>query len=302
MHEPFAGRDTAAPPADSGRPLVSVVIPFYKQEAFLLETVNSVLQDGYPQLEIIVIDDGSPVPAAQVLPPDGPWRLIRTVNRGLSAARNRGLAESSGEFLLFLDSDDRLVPGGVASHLELLRRTPQAALSFGASATMNSQGVRVAPPTICRARSDYFLKLLEGNMIATPGAALIRRSVLLEAGGFDESFRMVEDYRLYLRLAIRHAFVRNARCVLERRIHGNNMSLNLEPMLAATMLALDKLQAEEHLTPEQRRKLAFGRRRWAHEYRPQSDLAYRLRSFYYDVRAMMDVTPVGLVRLREPRP
>lgn len=282
--------------ASATLPLVSVVIPFYKQEAFLLETLASVLENGYPHLEILIVDDGSPVPAADVLPANGPWTLIRTENRGPSAARNRGFRESTGEYLLFPDSDDRLTPGAIASHIELLLGRPEAALSFGAAATMNEQGQRIAPPAICRARSNYFLKLLEGNMISTPGAALIRRSVFGEVGGFDEAFRMAEDYLLYLQLAIRYPLLRNPRCVLERRMHGNNVSLRLEAMLASTMRALDKVQAEERLNPHQECMIAYSRRRLIHAYRPKTDLRYHLRSFYYDVRAAMSVSPADLFR------
>lgn len=283
-------------------PLVSVIIPFFKQEAFLLETLDSVLQDGYPNLEIIIVDDGSPTPASAVLPVHGTWILLRTENRGPSAARNCGFRMSTGEYLLFPDSDDRLTTGSIASHVDLLVTRPEAALSFGAAATMNQQGERIAPPAICRARANYFLKLLEGNMISTPGAALIRRSVFQQVGGFDEAFRMAEDYLLYLRLAIRYPFLRNPKCVLERRIHGNNVSLRLEEMLNSTMGALDKLQAEERLNPQQERMLAYSRRRWLHAYRPKTDLVYQLRSFYYDIRAAMGVSPANLFRSFTPHP
>jgi glycosyltransferase involved in cell wall biosynthesis len=287
--------------ASKNLPLVSVIVPFYKQEAYLPDTAKSILGDGYSRTEIIVVDDGSPVPAASVLPTDLRLKIIRTENCGLSAARNRGFRESSGEFLLFLDSDDRLVPGAIASHLTLLLQQSGAVLSFGAVSTIDQHGTQLAPPHVCRPRSDYFFKLLEGNMIATPGAALIRRNAFEQVGLFDESFRMVEDYRLYLQLAKRHRFVLNERHVLERRMHGSNMSRNLEPMLAATMTALDKLEAEETLSERERKQIAYGRRRWVHAYRPKDNLRYRLRSFYYSLRSMLGVSPFQVLRHRTYR-
>jgi glycosyltransferase involved in cell wall biosynthesis len=246
-----------------------------------------------------VVDDGSPVSAASVLAEGNNLAnvtLIRTENRGLSAARNLGFQNSSGEFLLFLDSDDRLVPGAIQSHLKTLADHPDAALSFGGATTIDERSTEIHAAHVCRPRRDYFLKLLETNMIATPGAALIRRSAFLEAHLFDESFRMAEDYRLYLKIARRHPFALNNRCALERRMHQNNMSKNLEPMLAATMAALDKVEAEETLTRRERKRLSYGRRHWTHVYRPKESLMYRLRSLYFDARSMLSVSPVSYLR------
>ena len=290
----FSEKDESA-----SAPLVSVIIPFYKQEAYLAETIASVVLGGYSNIEIIVVDDGSPVSAASVL--NGKANspniiLFRTENRGLSAARNLGFRNSSGDFLLFLDSDDRLVSGAIQSHLKILSDAPDAALSFGSVITIDEQGAKVHRAHICRPRRDYFLKLLEINMIPTPGATLIRRSAFVEAGLFDESFRMVEDYRLYLKLARRYPLVLNNCCVVERRIHQNNMSKNLEPMLEATMAALDKVEAEEKLTKRERNRLSYGRRHWTHVYRPKTNLMYRLRSLYFNAHAMLSVSPTSYLR------
>jgi GT2 family glycosyltransferase len=195
--------------------------------------------------------------------------------------------------LLFLDSDDPLTPGAITSHLATLARNPDAALSFGAVTTIDEHGREIYPAHVCRPRKDYFLMLLEGNPIATPGATLIRRSAFLEAGMFDEAFRMAEDYRLYLRLARLYPLALTPDCVLNRRIHGNNVSTNMEPMLAATMAALDLVESENSLTNQERRILAHGRRRWAHECRPETTIAYRLRTFYFRLRAMLSVSPIG---------
>jgi glycosyltransferase involved in cell wall biosynthesis len=103
--------------ADPSYPLVSVIIPYYKQERFVAETVSSVTRQTYPNLEIIVVDDGSPVPASSVLPGGNDVQILRTVNRGCPAARNFGFQRSSGEYLVFLDSDDRLSPGALEAHV-----------------------------------------------------------------------------------------------------------------------------------------------------------------------------------------
>src|ERR687894_2072239 len=91
--------------------LVTVVIPCYNQAHFLGEAIESVLSQTYPHFEIVVVDDGSTDNTSEVAsgyPPDK-VRLIRQENKGLSAARNAGLGRSGGEYVVFLDSDDRLL-------------------------------------------------------------------------------------------------------------------------------------------------------------------------------------------------
>jgi glycosyltransferase involved in cell wall biosynthesis len=270
-------------------PLVSVIIAYYKQEGFIAETVRSVQQQTYPRFEIIVVDDGSPVPASSVLPESSDVRILRTENRGCPAARNFGFLRSSGDFLVFLDSDDRLTPGAIEAHLKAFAECPAAALSFGAQRFIDEHSREIRAPHNCRPRNNYFLMLLEGNPIGTPGAAMIRREAFVEAGLFDESVRIVEDYPLYLRLARKHQIVQSPACVIDYRWHTNSMSRDREGMYKGIMHALDRLEAENELTAAERRRLRHGRRRWRHEFRPKQTLAYRLEGLYYRFRAMLTV-------------
>lgn len=269
-------------------PLVSVVIPYYKQERFIALTVKSVKQQTYPHFEIIVVDDGSPVPASSVLQ-ESDVLVLRTGNHGCAAARNFGFKQSSGEYLLFLDSDDMLTPGALEAHVKTLSENPAAALSFGAQRIIDEDGNVVRPAHICRPRKDYFLQLLEGNPIGCPGAAMIRREAFIEAGLFDESLQIVEDYPLYLRLALRHPFVWQSFCVVDYRFHRNSLSQDRERMLTGIFNALDQLEAEGKLTLHQRRRLRHGRGRWVHEFRPSKTFAHRLRGLYYRFHAMLGV-------------
>ena len=204
-------------------------------------------------------------------------------------ARNFGFQQSSGDFLVFLDSDDRLTPGALEAHLKSFTERPEAALSFGAQRFIDEFGRELRPPHICRPRKNYFLMLLEGNPIGTPGATMIRREAFIEAGLFDGSLRIVEDYPLYLRLARKHPFVRSDFCVVDYRFLANSMSRDKEGMFKGIMRALDQLEAEATLTPLERRRLNHGRGRWRHEFRPDKTLAYYLEGLYYRFRAMLTV-------------
>ena len=100
--------------------LVSVVIPCYKQAHFLGHAIESVQRQTYPAVEIIVVDDGSPDGTRAVVESFPAVNYVRQENKGLSAARNRGLRESQGSYLVFLDADDLLLPDAVAAGLQTL--------------------------------------------------------------------------------------------------------------------------------------------------------------------------------------
>src|SRR5215210_2105808 len=103
-------RDRTSDPGSAGTPLVSVIIPCYNQAHFLGEAIESVLGQSYPNFEIVVVDDGSPDDTAEVAARYPEVRYICQDNQGLSAARNTGLGQSEGEYVVFLDADDRLLP------------------------------------------------------------------------------------------------------------------------------------------------------------------------------------------------
>ena len=283
-------RDAKAPAARTPLSVehrVSVIIPYYNQPAYLAETVSSVEQQTYPNIEIIVVDDGSAVPADSILSQGSGIRIIRTENRGVSAARNLGFQRCSGEYLVFLDSDDRLCPGAVTAHLQELCEHPDAGLSFGPNRAIDQNGAEIRPAHICRPRKDYFRMLLEGNPIGSPGAAMIRRTAFVAAGRFNESVSMGEDYDLYLRIARQWPLVQHKTCVLEYREHSANTSRAQEQMLMSTMVVLDLI--EPRLSGSERRRLSHGRRRWKHVFRRETTLSYRLMDLYYSLRAMSGV-------------
>jgi glycosyltransferase involved in cell wall biosynthesis len=268
-------------------PLVSIIIPYYNQPAFVAEAVLSAKQQTYPNVETIVVDDGSAIPADAILQEVSDVLILRTGNGGVAAARNFGFQRSSGDYLIFLDSDDRLLPGAIEAHLQALHDHPEAGLSFGPAKFIDGSGTEIQPAHICRPRKDYFLMLLECNPIACPGAAMHSRKAFIAAGLFDESLRICEDYHLYLRIARQAPLARHAACVVEYRKHNANISQSQDRMLASTMVVLDRM--ESTLTDSERRRLPHARRRWKHTFRRRSTLGYRLRGLYFSFRAMLDV-------------
>lgn len=278
-------------------PLVSIVIPYFNHTAYLGEAVTSALRQSYPNLEIVIVDDGSEVPADAILDFDAlareyPTRrvtLFRIPNGGVAAARNHGFRHCSGDYLVFLDSDDRLMQGAIESHLKVLDANPEAGMAFGPASIIDEHGRQTRPARICRPRTSYFLMLLESNPIACPGSTMMRRQAFIDAGCFNESFRNAEDYHLYLRMARQRPIARHKVTVVEYRKHSGGKSQNKEKMIAAVLRILDEFDDSSVLTPAERKRLRHGRRRWIHEYLPESTLLYQMRELYFRFRAMLTV-------------
>jgi hypothetical protein len=221
---------------------VSVVIPCFNQAHFLAEAIESVLAQTHAGIEIVVVDDGSRDNTVEVAGRYPGVRYLRQVNRGLAAARNAGLAEVEGEFVLFLDSDDRLLPGAIASGLRELHADPAAVMAAGAWRLIGEDGEQLpaSPPQL---PEDAYPALLEGCFISTPAAVLYRRRLFDQVGGFDSAVDASADYDLYLRAAARHLVRTHDDVVAEYRRHGANMTRNAGLIMRAETTVLRRQSA-----------------------------------------------------------
>jgi glycosyltransferase involved in cell wall biosynthesis len=217
---------------------VAVVIPCYNQAHYLGEAIASVHAQTHAAAEVVVVDDGSVDATAEVALFHGA-RCVRQANRGLPAARNAGLAAAApSEYVLFLDADDRLLPGALAVGVDALADRPEAAFAVGRHRRIDAGGLLLPPPRPPRMESDHYASLVRRCWIVMPATVMYRRAVLEAAGGFDASFRHAEDYELYLRLTRTHPLVHHGVEVAEYRQHGDTLSRNAERMLAATLRVL----------------------------------------------------------------
>jgi hypothetical protein len=265
-----AARATPAGAVDdaaAAAPLVSVIIPVYNGARFLAQAVDSVLAQGYPCVEIIVVDDGSTddvAGAVAALPVD--VRLFRQENAGPAAARNRGIRDASGDFLAFLDVDDLWPENNLGVLAAALVRDPQLQVVNGHAQMMvlDEASGRFEYRGNPRESFPYYI-----------GAALYRRDVFRRVGLFDAHMRMAEDTDWYQRL--HESGLRSERLpqvtLLVRR-HGANMTagkskeeLNLTA-LAAFKKALDRSRragpaagGEAATTDQPRGAVAAGGRR-----------------------------------------
>lgn len=209
---------------------VSVIIPAYNPGVFLRAAVDSVTAQEPAPLEILVVDDGSTEPLD--LPEHPLVRVIRQPNKGLSAARNRGVAEARGDLLAFLDADDVWYPGKLAAQLPLIR--PDVGLC-SCDFDLIIEGEPLQPGWGGGA-ADY-RELLKGNAI-NPSGVIARRSVLLEAGGFDERLPRAEDWDAWLAIARISSLAHCPQVLVGYRRHGNNMSNDYRGMFRCAALVL----------------------------------------------------------------
>ena len=198
---------------------ISVIIPCYNSAAWVARAVESVIAQALPADEIIVVDDGSHDDPGRVLLPYGDRiKLVRRENGGLAAARNTGFSESSGEWLLFLDADDILLPNAL-SELAATAQKNDAGVVYGfvlqrqadpTDAKLHGRPYAVGNPPL-PAKAHFWW-----TPIPTAGAALIRSSVNKEVGGFDENFRQVEDAEYWLRCGVVTSFAHCDSVVLDK--------------------------------------------------------------------------------------
>lgn len=165
--------------------LVSVVIPCFNQAAFLREAIDSVIAQSYAPIEIVVVDDGSTDDTSKIAASYREVRLVRQANAGLPAARNAGVRASSGEFVICLDADDRLLPDGVAVGVRALREAPEAAFAFGTFRWIDAAGYPTAMPGNLVVHGNAYEAMLRQS-IPMHASAVFRRRALDSVGGYDE--------------------------------------------------------------------------------------------------------------------
>jgi GT2 family glycosyltransferase len=200
------------------QPRLSVVIPCHDDGDYLIDAVASVERNA-AAAEVIVVDDGSTQPRTRAVLAalgEAGHRVIRQPHSGLSAARNRGIAESAGDYFLPLDADNRLVPGFAEEAVALLDADPAAGVAYGDRREFGARSGDVVVPKLDLPR------LLWSNYI--DACAVVRRTVWNDCNGYDVAFAAWEDWDFWLAAAERGwRFVRIPRPTFEYRIRPDSL-------------------------------------------------------------------------------
>jgi glycosyltransferase involved in cell wall biosynthesis len=229
------------------RPMVSVIIPSYNTARYIAETLDSVFAQTLKDYEVIVINDGSPDTDAleKIIQPYRDRILyLKQENWGLAAARNTGIRRSRGEYLAFLDSDDAWAPEYLAEQMKLFQRAPELDVVYSDNRRYTTSGEpRETFMEACPSRGPVTFESLVLERCQIPVSfAIARRSMVLNAGLFDESFRRSEDYDLWLRILWRGGKVAYQKRVLGRAlVRGDSLSSSDVGMLKAAIAVLTKV-------------------------------------------------------------
>jgi glycosyltransferase involved in cell wall biosynthesis len=211
-----------------GANTISVIIPCYNGAEFLGETIESVLTQTYPPLEVIVVDDGSTDNTGEVVARYPEVKYIRQKNQGGGVARNTGLRESKGDYLVFQDQDDRMLPNAFEIGVNSLLEHPECGFAYGICKLVQADGSpfdsEPALPEKPFESSNAYEVLLRGRCFVPPGTVMFRRSVFDTIGEFDPTWQESADYDIYLRAARAFQGYCHNQVIVEYRQHPNSAS------------------------------------------------------------------------------
>lgn len=219
-------------------PLVSIIIPCFNQGRFLDQCIKSVIEQSWKHHEIIVVDDGSDDNTREVASAYPAILYTHQANMGVSSARNLGISIAKGEFLVFLDADDWLLPMALETNLKYLTDNPTLAFVSGSYYRLfhtDSSMVEVRRSV----NEDHYCHFLEVNYIGVPAAAMFRRWVF-DLYLFDGSVNGVEDYDLYLRVSRSYPVFHHQQIIAVYREHENNASNSVYNMYIGVMKVLER--------------------------------------------------------------
>ncbi|MBD2388333.1 glycosyltransferase family 2 protein [Cylindrospermum sp. FACHB-282] len=223
-------------------PKVSVVIPAYNAMIYLPDTLASVLQQTFTDFEVFIINDGSTDNikqwATQIVDPR--VKLISQQNQGVSAARNTGIAHSTGEFVAFLDADDLWKPTKLEKQVHCLEDNSAVGLVYTWTAFIDQSGKFTGILLANHVEGNVWEQIVVLDMISTGSSPMVRRNCFDTVGLFDPNIRGGEDRDMWSRIAAHYPFkVVKEPLTLYRR-HSSNTTKNSNKMLQELRLVIEK--------------------------------------------------------------
>lgn len=227
-------------------PLVSVVIATYNMGKFLPEAMDSALNQTYENIEVIVIDDGSSDDTKEVIKSyltDTRVRYIVQENKGQSSAKNKGICESRGEYVAFLDADDIWVPEKLEMQIPVFAKAKNIGIVYARMLYIDEtgRGIRILNTELFRGQISS--QLFVCNFVGF-GTAVVKRECFDRLGGFREEIRMGIDYELWLRFSTQYEFDYVDCPLLRYRVWGGQMSSNWKGRYLSGIQIMEKFLIE----------------------------------------------------------
>jgi glycosyltransferase involved in cell wall biosynthesis len=194
----------------------SVIIPVYKVEKYIINTIESVLNQTYQNFELIIVDDGSPDRSIDLCQQfkDSRITILRQPNQGVCVARNTGINNASGDYIAFLDGDDLWLPEKLEKHIDHLQKNPLVGVSFSHSAFIDEKGKALGIYQMPKLTKITPALIIRRNPISNGSSPVIRREVLeaiayqdnimgvAQNCYFDPNLAHFEDVECWLRISL----------------------------------------------------------------------------------------------------
>jgi len=230
---------------NNGGPLVSVVIPSYNYGHLISDALDSALDQTYKNLEIIVVDDGSKDDTKNVVKKYGKKiKYIHQENRGLSAARNKGIKNANGEFIAFLDSDDIWFRNKIEAQVTEMEKDDRIGLVSCSMQEIDEEGGVIRDITYkdYNNEDDLFAELIQKNIVSGGSSAIVRKNCFDQVGLFDENLQPAADWDMWLRIQQQYKVKIIEQVLVKARVGAYNMSSvkNVESMLDDEFKVLDR--------------------------------------------------------------
>jgi len=258
-------------------PLVSIVIPMYNAEAFIRETLSSIYAQKYPNIEVIVVNDGSTDSSREIVLSDFPRCIfIQNSNSGgCSHPRNEGAKHAKGDLITFFDADDIMFPWKIETQVDFLKKhndidqvcvdyqnfskDKQYPFSHFETCTNLQQRLKILRETqlILSPLEARQILIKENYVIAN--SPLFRAEVFKDIGGYDETLKASEDFELFYRLSMKYSVGIINKIGFKRRLHNSNMSSNQEKILKYKILSRSKIlnyEKDTELRKEIKKRIA----------------------------------------------
>ncbi|MCW6048552.1 amino acid adenylation domain-containing protein [Lyngbya sp. CCAP 1446/10] len=281
---------------------VSVVIPSYNSAQFLPEAIESILEQTLPVFEIIVVDDGSTDETKEICDRYPAVKYVYQNNQGVAAARNTGLGVSTGEYIVFLDSDDCLLPEAIEIGVKHINALPEVGFVFGRYFFYSIQpdgSYKVEEKYEDQPEVANYQTILATQHKIQCGCIMFRRvaleSVSIESvGAFDPSLVPMEDINLFLRVARDFPIYFHGEVVSKYRYTGNNLSSKSAKMLIQARLSHGRQWSYIQQTGKEEYIAAYeqGKRSWTKLFADR--LPYEILRY---IRAKQWVAALGILRL-----
>lgn len=280
--------------------LVSIIIPLYNTEKYIIETIDSVIQQTYSHIEILVIDDGSTDNSAKLVQhisqTENRLQYHYQTNKGVSSARNFGIEKATGQYLFFLDSDDVWLPNNIELRINTLKKNETIDWLFGSIELIDENSKRLN--SILTGSDENILNALltwNGDVITTPSTITIRKKCL-KTIRFDESLSTAADQDFVIQLASKLKGVYFSNPSVLYRILPNSMSRNISVMEKDHIQVFKKAQKNNLFVSQKIKRKCFSNLYWVLAGSWWKDGNNKARGCYFIIAALL-TNPCSITRV-----